>query len=413
MNNFIKNLSLISEQLNNHKIPVSSSLPSPEFVCEGKKFISFSSNNYLSLSNHPRMLEAAKKGIDLFGVANCESRLLGGDLQIYRDLEDTLAFEKGKESALLFATGFLTNLGALAGLSNATLIVKACGFKTIKVDRSVYFSDELNHMSIREGINLSGSKKITYNHIDMNDLENKLKSFDNVNRIIVSDGVFSMDGDMAPLPDLIYLAEKYDALLYIDDAHGAGLLGANGKGITEYFGVDSDRLIYMATLSKAYGALGGYIAASSPITNVLRYTSSPYGFTSAITPDLTMALMEAIQIVKDEPELRGQLWENQKYFVMLAEKNEIPLVSKCSCILPVFIGDETLCRHYADELLNEGFYVDAIEFPGVKSGESRLRINMNAKHTKSQIDQLIDIIVRVRNKNRLGEGLQKASLMRS
>jgi 7-keto-8-aminopelargonate synthetase-like enzyme len=380
-----------------HRIPKVSSLPSPEFECEGQTMVSFSSNNYLSLAHDPRMVAAAKRGLDLFGVANCESRLLGGDMDVYLDLEQSLAKIKGKETALLFATGYLTNIGVLSALPNSALLPRAYGFRPSKRRRYTYFTDEFNHTSIREGIALSGIPKVMYRHCDLEDLRKKLKAAPDVCKIIVSDGVFSMDGDIAPLPELIDLAEEFDATLYIDDAHGTGVLGATGGGITEHFGVNSPRLISMGTLSKAYGAIGGFIATEQYIADTLRFTSSAFGFTSTMPPDQVLAVSMALHIIKTEPQRRERLWANQRYFVNQVEALGMDLISKETCIVPVLIGDEQRCEEYAYLLSERGYHVDSIIYPAVKRGKARLRFNINAHHTKAHIDGLVSILAENRS----------------
>ncbi len=376
-----------------HAISKVSSLPDPTYVCEGKEMVSFSSNNYLALAHDPRMIAAAREGLECYGVGNCESRLLGGDMDIYRDLEALLADLKGKDEAMLFATGYLTNLGVLGALTRTNLIARAFGYRAKSREKYVFFSDESNHTSIREGIRLSGEPKVTYKHADMNDLERLLKASDATCKIIVSDGVFSMDGDIAPLPDLIRLADEYDAAIYLDDAHGTGVLGKNGGGTTEHFAVNSPRLISMGTLSKAYGAIGGFIACESYLANILRYTCSAYGFTSTLPPDQVYAVRKAIEIIQSEPERRQRLWSNQHYFVTRMEEAGFQLLSKETCIVPVLIGDMELCEHYASVLEENGFHVDSVLFPAVKIDQSRLRFNVNAHHTTEQIDRLLEVLV--------------------
>ena len=356
--------------------------------------VSFSSNNYLGLAHSPRLIAAAHKGLDQYGVGNCESRLLGGDMDIYRDLEAKLAKLKDKETSLLFATGYLTNLGILSSLTNSATVARVYGLHSRTRYRHAYFSDECNHVSIREGIRMSGALKVTYRHCDMEDLARKLKKNDATSKIIVSDAVFSMDGDIAPLPDLLRLADDHDAMVYIDDAHGTGVLGETGAGTSEMFNVKSPRLISMGTLSKAYGAIGGFIATEKYIADILRFTCSAYGYTSTLPPDQALAVSEAMSIVQEEPERRRRLWENQRYFVARMEGLGLKLVSKQSCIVPVLFGDEARCEKCARLLEDNGFHVDSIAFPAVKIGSARLRFNMNANHTRDQIDRLLDILDR-------------------
>jgi 7-keto-8-aminopelargonate synthetase-like enzyme len=266
------------------------------------------------------------------------------------------------------------------------------GFRPSRKHTYAYFTDEYNHTSIRTGIELSGVERITYNHCDMEDLRKKLKASAASTKIIVSDGVFSMDGDIAPLPELLMIADEQDATVYIDDAHGTGVLGETGGGITEHFGVNSPRLISMGTLSKAYGAIGGFIATEKYIADLLRFTSSAYGFTSTLPPDQVLAVSMALDIVANEPERRHRLWSNQRYFVSKAESLGFPIVSKQTCIVPILIGDEEKCETMAARLASRGFHVDSIIFPAVKRRRARLRFNLNAHHTKEHIDSLMAVL---------------------
>jgi glycine C-acetyltransferase len=247
-------------------------------------------------------------------------------------------------------------------------------------------------MSIREGIRMSEAERVTYRHLDLNHLESGLKNSKAAIKIIVSDGVFSMDGDIAPLPDLVKLADLYDAIVYIDDAHGTGVLGATGGGISEHFNVYSPRMIHMGTLSKAYGAIGGFVATESYVSCLLRYASTAYGFTSTIPPDQAFAVSEAIDMVKDEPIRLKTLWKNQRYFVSEMEKRGFRLVSKETPIVPLLIGDEALCDVISFNLREQGFHIDRVKFPGVPKNKSRLRFILNAGHKTNQIDRLVAIM---------------------
>lgn len=368
------------------------SLPSPVFSAHGKKYISFSTNNYLSLATSARLIGAARRGLEAYGVGNCESRLLGGNLAIYAELERKLAACKKKDAAVLFATGYMANLGVLSSLPQASKYARACGFTRVREYSYAYFSDELNHISIREGIRMSGAARATYRHLDLNHLELLLKKSTATTKIIVTDGIFSQDGDIAPLPDLLQLAERYDTTLYVDDAHGTGILGKHGDGIAEHFGVASQRMICMGTLSKAYGGIGGFIATETHIAQIVRLACSAYGFTSTLPPDQAAALCEAVDMVREEPERRVRLWENQSYFV--ARMSELPyrLVSTDSPIVPILIGDEDAAEGLALSLAEAGIHVDAVRFPAVQLRKARLRVQLNAGHTKRDIDLLIDTL---------------------
>ena len=375
-----------------HSAVTPSTLPDPRFTLDGREHVSFSTNNYLALSNSPRLKARARAALDQYGVGNCESRLLGGNLELYEALEARLAAVKGKESSLVFATGYLTNLGVLTALVRMGQLARAFGYRTRTRWSYEYFSDEFNHVSIREGIRVSGATSLSYRHLDMNDLERKLKASNASIRIIATDGVFSQHGDIVPLPAMIELAERYDAFIYIDDAHGTGVLGPTGCGTTEYFGISSPRIIHMGTLSKAYGCIGGFVATDAHVTRILRLGCPAWGFTSTLPPDQAAAVIEAIDIVRDEPERRTRLWENQRSFVerMLAAGFDLP--ARETPIVPLVVGDETECARLAAGLRAVGLHVDAIMFPAVPVGHSRLRFIMNAHHTAEHIDRVVSTL---------------------
>ncbi|MBV9241669.1 MAG: aminotransferase class I/II-fold pyridoxal phosphate-dependent enzyme [Acidobacteria bacterium] len=375
-----------------HEVKVVDSLPSPTFRLNGQMHVSFSTNNYLGLSSSRRLISAARQGLDHYGVGNCESRLLGGNLAIYETLERRLATLKGTERSILFATGYLTNLGVLSSLPRAGQYARIYGYRARATCKYAYFSDEFNHLSIREGIRMSGADFHRFRHGDLDHLETLLQQSNADSRIIVTDGVFSQDGDIADLPGLLALAERYDAMLYVDDAHGTGILGGNGRGTSEHFGVKSLRLIHMGTLSKAYGAIGGFVATDAAIAEILRLSCAAYGFTSTLPPDQALAVSDAIDAVQDEPQRRQRLWDNQRYFVSRMARLPYELVSTATPIVPVLIGDEAVADKLAARLTAEHIHVDAVKFPGVPMGKARLRVQMNAGHTREQIDHFVGVL---------------------
>jgi 7-keto-8-aminopelargonate synthetase-like enzyme len=274
-------------------------------------------------------------------------------------------------------------------LPSCSKIARIYGYRPTRHYAYAYFTDECNHISIREGIRASGADKITYRHCDLDHLADKLRASSANMKIIVSDGVFSQDGDIVPLPEMLALAERHDALVYIDDAHATGVLGPNGGGTTDHFNVNSDRLICMGTLSKAYGAIGGFIATDAKLGQIIRLSCSAYGFTSTLPPDQAYAVCEAMDAVIDEPERRQRLWENQRYFVEEIDKLGYPLVSRQTCIVPVLLGAEDRCEQVSAALFERGFHVDSVIFPAVPRTQGRLRFIMNANHTREQLDGLL------------------------
>ncbi|SDC17997.1 glycine C-acetyltransferase [Massilia sp. PDC64] len=375
-----------------HDTPVHDTLPDPVFKVNGEAAVSFSTNNYLALANHPRLVDAAKAGLERYGVGNCESRLLGGDLPVYRELERRLGELKHKSDAVLFVTGYMTNIGVLSTLVKAGLLARLHGYRPRKRRKYAYFTDEFNHVSIREGILMSGADKHTYRHADMDHLESLLKSADGVSPIIVSDGVFSMEGTIAPLPELTALAEKYGAILYIDDAHATGILGENGGGTSEHYDCYSPTIMQMGTLSKALGAIGGFVALEREMADVLRLTSSAYGFTCPPPPDQANALLAALDVLQEEPERRARLWDNQRHFVEQMKPLGYTLTSTQTPIVPVLVKDAELCQRFQRALRAEGIHVDAIQFPAVPVGQARLRFMLNAGHTRAQIDHVVAVM---------------------
>src|SRR5580700_9677869 len=375
-----------------HEPVVVDSLPSPNFMVKDRPQVSFSTNNYLGIATSPRMKAAATRGIEAYGVGNSDSRLLGGNLALYGELERKIARSNGKSHAILFATGYLTNLGALSTLPRATQIARVFGFTPSREYSYAYFSDEYNHISIREGMRLSGARRYSYHHLDLDHLEKLLRRSNAATKIIVTDGVFSQDGDIAPIPDLLRLAERFDAMVYVDDAHGTGVLGASGGGVLEHFKAASERLIYMATLSKAYGSIGGYVAAHGLITEVLRMACPAYGFTATLPPDQAMIISTAIDVVRDEPERRRRLWDNQRYFVKRMSELSFRLVSTQTPIVPIWLGDEAKVEQLALAIRKEGIHVDAITFPAVPMKSARLRIQLNAGHRTEDIDHLVGVL---------------------
>ena len=377
-----------------HDPVVVDSLPTPTFTVKNTQQVSFSTNNYLGIATSPRMKAAAIRGIEAHGVGNSDSRLLGGNLALYGELERKIARSNGKSHAILFATGYLTNLGVLSTLPRATQIARAYGFSASRNYSYAYFSDEYNHISIREGMRLSGARRYSYHHRDLDHLEKLLRQSDATSKIIVTDGVFSQDGDIAPIPDLLRLAERWDAMVYVDDAHGTGVLGASGGGVLDHFSATSERLIYMATLSKAYGSIGGYVASHALITEILRMSCPAYGFTATLPPDQAMVISTAIDVVRDEPERRQRLWDNQRYFIKRMSDLNFRLVSTETPIVPIWLGDESRTQQLALAVRAEGIHVDAIRFPAVPIKSARLRIQLNAGHRREHIDHLVDILQR-------------------
>lgn len=261
------------------------------------------------------------------------------------------------------------------------------------IKEDIVISDELNHASIIDGIRLTKADKKVYQHVNMSDLERVLrKSMNYRMRLIVTDGVFSMDGNIAPLPDIVELAEKYDAFVMVDDAHASGVLGENGRGTVNHFGLDGRVHIQVGTLSKAIGVLGGYAAGSKVLIDYLRHKGRPFLFSTSHPPAVTAACMEAIDVLLEEPEHMERLWENTAYFKAMLVKMGLTLTKSETPILPILIGDEGVAKQFSDQLLSRGVFAQSIVFPTVAKGKARIRTIITAEHTKDELDQALDVI---------------------
>ncbi|MEC1755623.1 glycine C-acetyltransferase [Bacillus mojavensis] len=354
------------------------SMQGPSVTVNHKKVIQLSSNNYLGFTSHPRLIKAAQEAAQQFGAGTGSVRTIAGTFTMHQELEKKLAAFKKTEAALVFQSGFTTNQGVLSSILSKDDIV---------------ISDELNHASIIDGIRLTKADKKVYQHVDMSDLEKVLrKSMNYRMRLIVTDGVFSMDGNIAPLPDIVELAEKYDAFVMVDDAHASGVLGESGRGTVNHFGLDGRVHIQVGTLSKAIGVLGGYVAGSKVLIDYLRHKGRPFLFSTSHPPAVTAACMEAIDVLLEEPEHMERLWENTHYFKSRLIQMGFTLTQSETPILPILIGNEGGAKQFSDQLLSQGVFAQSIVFPTVAKGKARIRTIMTAEHTKEELDQALDAI---------------------
>ncbi|ASU98811.1 glycine C-acetyltransferase [Bacillus subtilis] len=354
------------------------SMQGPSVTVNHQKVIQLSSNNYLGFTSHPRLINAAQEAVQQYGAGTGSVRTIAGTFTMHQELEKKLAAFKKTEAALVFQSGFTTNQGVLSSILSKEDIV---------------ISDELNHASIIDGIRLTKADKKVYQHVDMSDLERVLrKSMNYRMRLIVTDGVFSMDGNIAPLPDIVELAEKYDAFVMVDDAHASGVLGENGRGTVNHFGLDGRVHIQVGTLSKAIGVLGGYAAGSKVLIDYLRHKGRPFLFSTSHPPAVTAACMEAIDVLLEEPEHMERLWENTAYFKAMLVKMGLTLTKSETPILPILIGDEGVAKQFSDQLLSHGVFAQSIVFPTVAKGKARIRTIITAEHTKDELDQALDVI---------------------
>ena len=377
-----QNLNELKEKGLYRKLPVVTGPTGAKAVINGKEVINLSSNNYLGLAGDERLKEASIKATQKYGAGSGAVRTIIGTLDIHEELEEKLAKFKKSEAVIVFQSGFTANLGAIAAL-----MTKEDGI----------ISDELNHASIIDGCRLSGAKILRFKHSDMEDMERVIKDARASNLykklMIITDGVFSMDGDIAKLPQMVSIAEKYDIPVYIDDAHASGVLGKNaegklnGSGSVSHFGLYGRVDVQIGTLSKAIGVVGGYVAGSKELIDWLKLRGRPFLFSTAMTPGDTGAVIKAIEILSQSTQLVEQMWENTKYFKKLLTQIGYDIGHSETPITPVIIGDEAKTIKFSDELFNNGVFAQGIAFPTVPKGTARVRNIVTAGHTKSMLEE--------------------------
>ena len=357
---------------------------SSEITVNGQQVLNFCANNYLGLANHPDLIAAAKKGLDEHGFGTASVRFICGTQDIHKELEQKLSDFLGTEDTILYSSCFDANGGL---------------FETIMGPEDAIISDELNHASIIDGIRLSKSKRYRYKNNDLGSLEEQLKQAEADGarfKLIATDGVFSMDGVIADLKGICDLADKYDALVMMDDCHATGFLGENGKGTHEYCDVLGRVDIITGTLGKALGgASGGYTSGKKEVIDWLRQRSRPYLFSNSVAPAIVQASIKVLDMLSDGHELRQQLWDNAKYFREQMTAAGFTLSGADHAIIPVMIGDARMASEMADRLLQEGIYVIGFSFPVVPKGKARIRTQMSAAHTREQLDRTIEAFTRI------------------
>ncbi|EMF0131213.1 glycine C-acetyltransferase [Enterococcus hirae] len=351
----------------------------------GKNLINLASNNYLGFADRVELKQACIDATNRYGVGAGAVRTINGTLRIHQELENKIAEFKGTEAAIAFQSGFNCNMGAISA---------------IMTKEDAILSDELNHASIIDGCRLSGAKIIRVKHQDMNDLEEKAKEAVNsgkYNKIMyITDGVFSMDGDVANLPDMIPIAEKYGLITYVDDAHGSGVMG-KGAGTVKHFGLQQKIDMQMGTLSKAIGVVGGYVAGSKSLIDWLKSRGRPFLFSTSLTPGAAGAALASIQLMQDHPELVEKVWENAIYFKEELKKIGYDIGVSETPITPVILGDESLTQQFSKKLIENGLYVKPIVYPTVPLGTGRVRNMPTAAHTKEMLDHAVAIYQKVGN----------------
>ena len=341
-------------------------------MIDSREYLLFSSSNYLSLGENKEILEKVKEKMDGIGLGSGGSRLTTGSHKVHKDLERNLAEFIGYENSLVYSSGFMANLGFLTAVCD---------------DKTIVFSDEKNHASIIDGIKLSKSKVEVYKHLDFKDLEEKLKKYPNRNKILVSDGVFSMDGDILPLDEFCRLGEKYKALTYVDDAHGFGILGENGRGITEIYKTYPD--VMLVTFSKALGASGAALMTSNLMRKYLYNTSREFIFSTSISPVDTLIILESLNYIKSNKKNINKLKDNVSYLKKKLEENNFDIGGN-SHIIPIKVGNEKRAQEIFKKLIDSGIFLSIIRFPAVPKNQAILRVTPMSNHTKEDLDFLME-----------------------
>ncbi|EJG1218204.1 glycine C-acetyltransferase [Staphylococcus pseudintermedius] len=384
LNDFLdENLNHLKENGLYNEIDTVEGANGPEIQINGKKYINLSSNNYLGLATNEDLKTAAKSAIDSHGVGAGAVRSINGTLDLHDELESTLAEFKGTEAAVAYQSGFNCNMAAISAVMNKN---------------DAILSDELNHASIIDGCRLSKAKIIRVNHSDMDDLRQKAKEAvesGQYNKVMyITDGVFSMDGDVAKLPEIVEICEQYGIMVYVDDAHGSGVMG-KGAGTVKHFGLQDKVDFQIGTLSKAIGVVGGYVAGSQKLIDWLKAQSRPFLFSTSLAPGDTKAITEAVKKLMASTELHDRLWENANYLKEGLSRLGFDTGQSETPITPVIIGDEKKTQQFSKRLMEEGIYVKSIVFPTVPRGTGRVRNMPTAAHTTEMLDQALEVYARV------------------
>ncbi|MER3536401.1 MAG: 8-amino-7-oxononanoate synthase [Thermus sp.] len=348
----------------------------------GREVVNLASNNYLGFANHPYLKEKARAYLEEWGAGSGAVRTIAGTFTYHVELEEALARFKGTESALVLQSGFTANQGVLGALLQ---------------EKDLVFSDELNHASIIDGLRLTKATRLVYRHADVEHLEQLLKAHDTEGlKLIVTDGVFSMDGDIAPLDRIVPLAKTYGAVVYVDDAHGSGVLGHMGKGTVHHFGFHEDpEVIQVATLSKAWAVIGGYAAGAKALKELLINKARPFLFSTSHPPAVVGALLGALELIQKEPERVERLWENTRYFKKELHRLGFDTMGSQTPITPVLFGEARAAFEASRMLLEEGVFAVGIGFPTVPRGRARIRNIVTAAHTKEMLDKALEAYQKV------------------
>src|SRR5256885_2886047 len=378
-------LSYLTDQLNDLKakgtyfhLRVLEDEQAPECACDGKHVINLASNNYLGLTTHPKLREAALDATRKYGVGSGAVRTIAGTMKIHMELEDKIARFKNSEACVVFQSGFAANAGTVSAVLGKDDFI---------------ISDQLNHASIIDGARLSRAKILVFEHKNIADAEAKLASVADQpgKRLLITDGVFSMDGDIGPLPGLCDIAEKYGAIMMVDDAHASGVLGRNGRGTVDHFKVHGRVDIQVGTLSKAIGVLGGYVCGSRDLIEFLYHRARPFLFSTSHPPAVAAACLAAFDVLEQEPERIEELWENTRYFKKGLKEAGFQTGISETPITPVMVGDAKLAFDFSRALFEAGVLATGIGFPTVAKGKARIRTIVASTHTKEELDQALEI----------------------
>jgi len=352
-------------------------------VFDGHEVINLSSNNYLGLTTHPRLVQAAIRATEKYGAGSGSVRTIAGTMTLHEELEEKLAAFKHTEAALVFQSGFTCNSGIIPVLVE---------------QGDAILSDELNHASIIDGIRLTRAERKIWAHADLDALETALKETQAARRrLIVTDGVFSMDGDVANLPGIVDLAERYGAMVFVDDAHASGVFGRNGRGTVDHFNLHGRVHVQVGTLSKAIGSLGGYVASTQGLRELLIQRGRPFLFSTSHPPSVTAACIAALDVLQEEPELIDRLWDNTRYFKEGLQRLGLNTGASQSPITPVIAGEGRKATRLSDRLFEEGVFAQAIGYPTVPDAKSRVRTIVTATHTRADLDQALAAFEKVGN----------------
>lgn len=354
-------------------------------IVDGKRVLNFCSNNYLGLANHPRLIEAAREILDRYGVGPAAVRTIAGTMEIHLELERRLAAFKKVPAAITFQSGFTANLATIPALVGKD---------------DVIFSDELNHASIIDGCRLSGAPIIRYAHCDPTDLERVILENQGKYRraLAVTDGVFSMDGDIAPLDQIYEVTSKHGVMLMVDDAHGEGVMGKGGRGIVDHFNLHGKVDVEVGTLSKAFGVVGGVVAGDPLIVEWLRQRGRPFLFSSAVTPPDVAAAIAAVDLLEESTDLVDRLWENARYFKAEMKRLGFDTGNSVTPITPIMLGEAPLAQQFSRELFEENVFAMAIGFPTVPRGKARIRVMISASHSRDDLDKGLEAFAKVGKK---------------